>query len=133
MPPQLKEPLPDGLTELLDIKKAHRIHALFSGTRVLQHTGPTDARALRPANGGCVCVVLRTSFTTSQGKLIRTIMCGPAAQSVPHRARLRTRLPTGCWLGNVRAWHDASESARAGRRGGCALRMQPARTAVAAL
>ena len=39
---------------------------LFSGTKVLQHTGDKGARVRTP-DGGCLAVVLRTGFETSQG------------------------------------------------------------------
>eukprot|EP00775_Hariotina_reticulata_P005162 gene5162-5400_t len=53
--------------------KSHRQHVLFGGTRMLQHTGDKSAR-LRTPDGGCLCVVLRTGFETSQGQLMRTIL-----------------------------------------------------------
>jgi magnesium-transporting ATPase (P-type) len=41
---------------------------LFSGTKVLQHSGDRGAR-IRTPDGGCLAVVLRTGFETSQGPL----------------------------------------------------------------
>lgn len=41
-------------------------NVLFSGTKVLQHTGDKGARVRTP-DGGCLAVVLRTGFETSQG------------------------------------------------------------------
>lgn len=41
--------------------------ALFSGTKVLQHTPDKEAR-IRTPDGGCLAVVLRTGFETSQGE-----------------------------------------------------------------
>ena len=46
--------------------KRDKAHVLFSGTRILQHTGDKDAR-LRTPDGGCLAVVLRTGFETAQG------------------------------------------------------------------
>ena len=43
-----------------------KAHVLFSGTKVLQHTGDKGARVRTP-DGGCLAVVLRTGFETSQG------------------------------------------------------------------
>lgn len=41
-------------------------HVLFSGTKVLQHTTDKGSRIKTPDNG-CLAVVLRTGFGTSQG------------------------------------------------------------------
>ena len=46
--------------------KRHKNHVLFSGTKVLQHTGDKGARVRTP-DGGCLAVVLRTGFETAQG------------------------------------------------------------------
>lgn len=65
------------LDEALSIKKTHKAHILFGGTRVLTQTpGPTsDATPkTKPPDNGCVCFVLRTGFGSSQGKLMRTIL-----------------------------------------------------------
>jgi len=59
--------------------KRHKNHVLFSGTKVLQHTGDKGARVRTP-DGGCLAVVLRTGFETAQGA-----GCAPAL--------LRGRLP----------------------------------------
>jgi cation-transporting ATPase 13A1 len=66
------------LGEHLNLKEgAHRSHVLYGGTRVLQHTGDKGNSAgarLRTPDGGCLAVVLRTGFETSQGQLMRTIL-----------------------------------------------------------
>ncbi|KAG1664897.1 hypothetical protein FOA52_006243 [Chlamydomonas sp. UWO 241] len=53
--------------------KLHKGHMLFAGTRVLQHTGSTEAR-LRTPDSACLAAVVRTGYETSQGRLMRTIL-----------------------------------------------------------
>lgn len=54
----------------LNIKR-DKNHVLFSGTKVLQHNGDKSARIRTPDNG-CLAVVLRTGFETSQGDALAT-------------------------------------------------------------
>ena len=42
---------------------------LFAGTKVLQHSG--KASKIKTPDGGCLAIVLRTGFETSQGRLMR--------------------------------------------------------------
>lgn len=100
--PQMKEPLSSkSIRELsegsLDINR-DKLHVIFGGTKILQHSNPDGsnggqiADVLQAIHGqddssyvadrqsalnvpdGCLCYVLRTGFQTSQGKLVRTIL-----------------------------------------------------------
>ena len=88
--PQRKHPVnqrdPAGRLALL----VDRQHVLFGGTRILQHEGDASAK-LRTPDGGCLAVVLRTGFGTSQGELMRTILF--ASERVTANSR-----ETGCFI-----------------------------------
>ena len=82
--PQMKEGI-DGLKELGDKLSVgdsdSKLHVLFGGTKILQHTAPQKAAGssvctVRPMESGCLGYVMRTSFNTAQGKLLRTILFG---------------------------------------------------------
>ncbi|TMW98285.1 hypothetical protein EJD97_004256, partial [Solanum chilense] len=61
-----------GIGETLSAKR-DKAHVLFGGTKILQHT-PDKSYPMKTPDGGCLAVVLRTGFETSQGKLMRTIL-----------------------------------------------------------
>lgn len=85
--PQMKDALSAGSdhTMQMDVFGKHRIHALFSGTSLIQATpaphslkdddDTVDAggAVVAPPNNGIVCYVLRTGFNSSQGELMRMI------------------------------------------------------------
>lgn len=78
--PQMKESLETVTADtdrLFNVDTDGRLHMLYGGTKVLQHTAPAkDTTSLRSSDNGCIGYVLRTSFNTSQGKLLRTILYG---------------------------------------------------------
>ncbi|KAJ8529363.1 hypothetical protein K7X08_036198 [Anisodus acutangulus] len=61
-----------GIGETLSARR-DKAHVLFGGTKILQHT-PDKSYPMKTSDGGCLAVVLRTGFETSQGKLMRTIL-----------------------------------------------------------
>lgn len=65
--------------EMLDLKNSeYKVHIVFAGTKVLQHeSGDVDPEVNDvpiPPDGGSLGYVLRTSFGTTQGKLVRTMV-----------------------------------------------------------
>ncbi|GER34911.1 cation-transporting atpase 13a1, partial [Striga asiatica] len=71
--PQWKVSITGRATDEKLSAKRDKAHVLFGGTKILQHT-PDKTFHLKAPDGGCVAVVLRTGFETSQGKLMRTIL-----------------------------------------------------------
>ncbi|KAK1366305.1 putative manganese-transporting ATPase PDR2 [Heracleum sosnowskyi] len=61
-----------GAAEHLSARR-DKSHVLFGGTKILQNTSDKTSH-LKTPDGGCLAVVLRTGFETTQGKLMRTIL-----------------------------------------------------------
>uniref|UniRef100_A0AAV1TWU3 P-type ATPase A domain-containing protein n=1 Tax=Peronospora matthiolae TaxID=2874970 RepID=A0AAV1TWU3_9STRA len=83
--PQMKEAIgtkmsPEDLAEQLDMKSGHKVHVLFGGTTVMQagtssegQPGVMSQQIPHAPDKGCTAYVLRTGFSSSQGKLVRMI------------------------------------------------------------
>ena len=61
--------------ERLDMNGLHKVHILYSGTTLMQHTSKTESESsalqVTTPDGGCLCYVLQTGFASTQGKLMR--------------------------------------------------------------
>ncbi|RVE53320.1 hypothetical protein evm_002153 [Chilo suppressalis] len=78
--PQMKEPVENekNLKQNLDTEGDGKLHMLFGGTKIVQHSSPSKngSSALKAPDNGCIGYVIRNGFNTSQGKLLRTILFG---------------------------------------------------------
>jgi cation-transporting ATPase 13A1 len=82
--PQIKEAITKmdyELENVLDTKLRHKNCVLFAGTKIVKSTTSYDENDKLPKNvqtpppdNGTLCVVIKTGFSTSQGKLLRTVM-----------------------------------------------------------
>lgn len=76
--PQMKEGLVDLENDTeLNMKGKHKMNVAYAGTKMLQCLGNNESSMMNhipsPPDGGCVCFVLRTGFSSAQGKLVRMI------------------------------------------------------------
>ncbi|DAZ94193.1 TPA: hypothetical protein N0F65_000420 [Lagenidium giganteum] len=85
--PQMKEAIgmkmsEQDLAEALDMKSLHKVHILFGGTTVMQSdisnvnyddASKSTKKIPSAPDKGCTAYVLRTGFSSSQGKLVRMI------------------------------------------------------------
>lgn len=83
--PQMKEGLTEVEDENLSMKFKHKMSIAYAGTKMLQCKGAAELEAQigvsksflqnipNPPDNGAVCFVLRTGFSSAQGKLVRMI------------------------------------------------------------
>ncbi len=98
--PQMKEGLTSGTLaddETLDLKaNNHRVHVLYGGTNIMsimndeervmeKDKGDIQQQQIRVPDGGCLACVLRTGFSSSQGKLVRMIEGSSRKLHADHR------------------------------------------------
>mmetsp|Transcript_272 Transcript_272/g.664 ORF Transcript_272/g.664 Transcript_272/m.664 type:complete len:1324 (+) Transcript_272:50-4021(+) len=102
--PQMKEAMSNDPTTWdrnLDIKGSDKIHVLFGGTSILQQSpgaeGSSSSKLATP-DGGCLCFVLRTGFSSSQGKLVRMIELSSSGSKASNRDFLRESVYMICLL-----------------------------------
>ncbi|XP_028034006.1 manganese-transporting ATPase 13A1 [Bombyx mandarina] len=78
--PQMKEALENekDLQQHLEPEGDGKLHMLFGGTKIVQHSSPSKSSpsGLKAPDNGCIGYVIRNGFNTSQGKLLRTILFG---------------------------------------------------------
>ena len=102
--PQMKEAMstdPSTWERQLDLKGSDKIHILFGGTSILQQSpaaGGASPSNLMTPDGGCLCYVLRTGFSSSQGKLVRMIELSSSGSKTSNRDFLKESVYMICLL-----------------------------------
>lgn len=96
--PQMKDALNAETKEeeerLLDMERTHSVNTLYSGTSLINCTqgappaGGKDGGLPETPDGGCLCFVLRTGFSSSQGKLVQMIEFSQETVSADSRETL---------------------------------------------
>jgi cation-transporting ATPase 13A1 len=72
--PQMKEGLSEIIPgEYLSMKFKHKMSVAYAGTTMMQCKGAPFPNMDSPPDQGAVCFVLRTGFSSAQGKLVRMI------------------------------------------------------------
>jgi len=77
--PQMKEGLQELVEgEQLSMKTTHKSHIVYAGTKLLQCSGESEDDQIyssipKAPDGGALTFVLRTGFSSAQGKLVRMI------------------------------------------------------------
>eukprot|EP00658_Telonema_sp_P-2_P035369 TRINITY_DN25737_c0_g1_i1.p1 TRINITY_DN25737_c0_g1~~TRINITY_DN25737_c0_g1_i1.p1 ORF type:complete len:1571 (+),score=461.62 TRINITY_DN25737_c0_g1_i1:80-4792(+) len=74
--PQMKSSVIGTQQELsreLDLEQADRNHTLFSGTTLVTTREGESCDTVKTPNNGCLCCVLRTGFSSSQGTFMQMI------------------------------------------------------------
>ena len=101
--PQMKEAMssdPSTWDRELNIKGGDKINVLFGGTSILQQSPGSESgpAGLSTPDGGCLCYVLRTGFSSSQGKLVRMIELSSSGSKASNRDFLRESVYMICLL-----------------------------------
>jgi cation-transporting ATPase 13A1 len=100
--PQMKEAVSSDQSSWgrqLDIKGSDKIHVLFGGTSILQQSpGANESSKFETPDGGCACYVLRTGFSSSQGKLVRMIELSSSGSQASNKDFLKESVYMICLL-----------------------------------
>jgi manganese-transporting P-type ATPase len=75
--PVMKEPLDNREEhEHFSFDEHAKLHVLSGGTKIVQHTAPvkSSGNAIKMPDTNCLAYVIRSGFSTSQGRLLKTIL-----------------------------------------------------------